>query len=241
MQTSDDVSDIFTALAAAQAALTNIVKSAENPFHKSKYAPLDAVLDIVRPVMKEHDLSIFQGTVHGRLAEGENGVTMYLQTRILHKSGQWIADDGVPLLLRAKSKEGKPIDPTMQSLGSAVSYARRYGLQAALSIASTDKAGDSEDDDAEAAQREWAGPLPKTSLTEAGRLLASKINQAESVEELHQVQIDMMPVIEQLQHDLPTWYYGAQEDDGEVLGVRNTIIARRKELEKAAETIEDIV
>jgi hypothetical protein len=60
-------------------------------------------------------------------------------TRLLHGSGQWIQDGGVPLI---------PSKQDMQGLGSALTYSRRYGLMAMVGIAP-------EDDDGNAAIRLW--------------------------------------------------------------------------------------
>ena len=57
-----------------------------------------------------------------------------LITRILHKNGEFVEDEGVPI----RSKD--PNDP--QKIGSAITYARRYGLQSILGMVGV------EDDDA---------------------------------------------------------------------------------------------
>jgi len=88
-----------------------------------------------------------------------------LATRIMHKSGQWLENyfplDAMP------DKNGAV---TPQAWGSASSYARRYGLQAALGITT----GDVDDDgnlasghEAIAAPR-VAAPRPAASETTAG-------------------------------------------------------------------------
>ena len=214
-------------LAKAQGQLKNIEKGTDNPFFKSKYASLDDVLDVVRPVLAKNDLALFQGIVH-------HDNNAYLQTRILHLDGTVFQDDGVPLEMEVKG------GTAMQRLGSCITYARRYGLMAALNITSKDAGEDNDGNDE--TQDNWAGPLPKTQLTEAGRRLASEINQSESLDELKEVQLAGLPVIEQLQHDLPKWYYGDPDSqNGEVLGVKGAIDRRRGELEKEAETIDDIV
>jgi hypothetical protein len=62
-------------------------------------------------------------------------------TRLMHSSGQWIEDGGVPLIL---SKDD------MQGLGSALTYSRRYGLMSMVGVAP-------EDDDGNAASQKPNG------------------------------------------------------------------------------------
>ena len=48
------------ALVAVIGELQNVAKTASNPYFKSKYAPLDAILDATRPVLAKHGLAIQQ-------------------------------------------------------------------------------------------------------------------------------------------------------------------------------------
>ncbi len=230
MKTSEQTSELMTALAKAQGEFTNVKAEADNPFHKSKYARLDAVVAMIRPVMLKHELVATHTNIH-RVYEGST-VNAYLQTRISHKD-QWVQDDGAPLLMRSTDKNGKPVEPTMQTLMAATTYAKRMGLMALLSIASTE-----EDDDGESPQGEWAGPLKKTALAEQGHALHRAITSAESTHELKEVQVEFMAVIEQLMHDLPNWWYG---DGADIHGAKAAIVEKNAALAKAEETIEDIV
>jgi hypothetical protein len=124
------------AFTAAQAELPPIGKRHEATIptktgadYSYKYADLNDVLEAVRPVLNKHGLSISQSSVS---EEGKIGVV----TRIYHTSGH--VETFGPLLL--------PAGGDARSAGSAITYARRYGLCAALGIAPDD------DDDGEAAQ-----------------------------------------------------------------------------------------
>ena len=120
------------AFTAAQAELPPIAKQHEATIGNSysyKYADLADVLEAVRPVLNKHGLSISQSSVN---EEGKIGVV----TRIYHTSGH--VETFGPLLL--------PAGGDARSAGSAITYARRYGLCAALGIAPDD------DDDGEAAR-----------------------------------------------------------------------------------------
>jgi len=109
------------ALVAAIGELSNVPKTASNPYFKSKYAPLDAIVEATRPVLAKHGLAIQQQPL---FMDGTAGV----ETTILHKSGH---STTTTLLLPLK-------DQSPQGVGSAITYARRYALAAVLGLATED-------------------------------------------------------------------------------------------------------
>jgi ERF superfamily len=109
------------ALVAAVGELSNVAKTAANPYFKSKYAPLDAIIDATRPVLKKHGLAVIQQPL---FKDGSAGV----ETVIIHDGGYSCSST---LLLPLK-------DQSPQGVGSAITYARRYSLAAVLGIASED-------------------------------------------------------------------------------------------------------
>jgi len=142
MMHSEQIDQIAMALSVLQARMRTVDKSASNPFFKSRYTPLEDVVDSIRPHLEELGLSFTQGgSLVGSNSQDEAGYKtdfrMVLSTVILHKSGQWI-ESFFPLDA-APDKNGVV---TPQGWGSASSYARRYGLQAALGITT----GDVDDD-----------------------------------------------------------------------------------------------
>ena len=106
------------ALVAAIGELQNVAKTAANPYFKSKYAPLDAIVDATRPVLLKHGLAITQAPL---VEEGKAGVV----TTILHKGGYSTSST---LLLPIK-------DQSPQGVGGACTYARRYSLAAVCGLA----------------------------------------------------------------------------------------------------------
>lgn len=124
MNKSDTLTKLAPALFAAQSTMAGAVKGANNPFFKSKYANLEEVIRVVKDAFSENGLSFVQFPVS---KEGYAGV----ETIIMHTSGEFISNEF--LLKCAKS------DP--QGMGSAITYARRYGLQAACGIPSEDDDG----------------------------------------------------------------------------------------------------
>ena len=140
-------SELLTALSKAQGEIEGAKKDSENPTFESRYANLDSVWCACREPLTKNGLSIWQHVVHG--SDGR----AYLQTTIGHLSGQTLSDHGIPLLLGRQD---------MQGLGSALTYARRYGLMAAVGIAP-------EDDDGNLAVGSGAnGPEAKTILVQSG-------------------------------------------------------------------------
>jgi len=109
------------ALVAAVGELSNVAKTAANPYFKSKYAPLDAIIDATRPILKKHGLAVIQQPL---FEEGTAGV----ETTILHEGG-YCSTSTLFLPLKDQSPQG---------VGSAITYARRYALAAVLGIASED-------------------------------------------------------------------------------------------------------
>ena len=133
MKHSESIAKLSLALTKAQSQMTGASKSASNPFFKSKYANLEEVINTVKVPFAEVGLSFIQFPIS---SEGYAGV----ETIILHESGEFISNE---FLLKCSKS-----DP--QGMGSAITYARRYGLQSACGIAS-------EDDDGNAA----SAPAPK--------------------------------------------------------------------------------
>lgn len=128
MTTSESIEALAPDLALAMGEMSNGIKNADNPFFKSKYTPLDVVLDIIRPALAAHGLFLIQ-------APGKIGEEAVLVGRIIHKSGQWIQN----IISLKEMKEGP------QPFGSVTTYLRRYQGMALCGIAA-------EDDDANLAQ-----------------------------------------------------------------------------------------
>lgn len=123
---SEHIDQIAAALSALQSKLATVDKAAANPFFKSKYTPLEDIVDSFRPHLAALGLAFTQG------AAWIDGRTVMI-TRVLHASGQWI-ESAFPL----EPVPDKSGVVTPQAWGSASTYARRYGLQAALGITTGD-------------------------------------------------------------------------------------------------------
>ena len=122
MNKSDSIKNLSIALSKFQSEVKNPPNTANNPFFKSKYAPLSDVLNITRPILSKYGLSIVQ-------APSTNGENIVITTLLLHESGEWLEPE--PLSLKMDKV-------TAQGAGSAITYARRYALSAILGISSED-------------------------------------------------------------------------------------------------------
>jgi hypothetical protein len=128
MNKSESIKELAVALVKAQAELKNPAFDSTNPHFKSKFASLAAVREAVLPVLTKYGLAITQ---FPKGSDGAAGVVNVL----IHTSGEWLEED---CLL--------PLDKNnAQGAGSAVTYARRYSLQAIAGVVAD------EDDDANAA------------------------------------------------------------------------------------------
>ena len=117
---------ITAALAAAQASMGKALKQSNNPHFRSKYADLGNVMDACMPALNANGIAVIQS-----VGRDENG--MFLRTVLRHAdSNDWLEDGGMPLIVNKND---------MQGLGSAITYARRYGLMAMVGIAPEDDDG----------------------------------------------------------------------------------------------------
>ena len=129
MNNSETIGKLAEALSKAQGIMKGSQLDGDNPFYKSHYSTLASVWDACREPLSKCGLSVTQTT---RIAD--NGEPVIITT-LLHSSGEWMSGE---LLV-------KPVKNDPQSVGSAITYGRRYALSAMVGIAP-------EDDDAEKAQ-----------------------------------------------------------------------------------------
>ena len=129
---------IAAALARAQMNMGKALKQSANPAFRSKYADLGNVMDACLPALNEAGIALIQPT-------GEDDHGRFVETILIHGESGESLSCRVPLIV-AKND--------MQGYGSAVTYARRYGLMAMAGIAP-------EDDDGNAAAKAPPKDEPK--------------------------------------------------------------------------------
>ena len=137
---SEEMNELFGAMANAQGEMGKAISNETNPFFKAKYPTLDVVIDVYREPLAKHGLSFMQWSV----SDGK------MMNMLAHKSGQYIAS-----IDELRIKKDKDDDMTPQAHGSAYSYLRRYS---AMGVMGMGKA--SEDDDGN--QGSGKGSKPST-------------------------------------------------------------------------------
>ncbi len=126
---SPTIGKLAEALAKAQKAMPAVVKDSTNPHFKNRYASLAACIEATK-ILNDHGFAVSQPPIPC----GPDVVGVL--TLLLHSSGEWLRGE---LHMPASKRDA-------QGFGSALSYARRYCLQATANLAT-------DDDDAEAAVR----------------------------------------------------------------------------------------
>lgn len=157
MQHSETISKLAAALCKAQSVMPTASKNAKAVY--GSYTTLTELWDTCRPVLAEHKLAVVQ------TFSGDQGLAV--DTTVIHESGEWISGT-----IRMPVEKA-----TAQGVGSAVTYARRYGLAAILGMVS-----DVDDNGNEASKPE---PKPTTARRStpkpgknAGQEIADKLQAA---------------------------------------------------------------
>lgn len=120
----DDIKQIAAALSKFQGEMEAAKKDKTNPHYKSSYADLRSIWDVIREPLAKNGLAVVQCP---RLLE-DNFV---LITTVYHTSGQSLRSE-YPI---------NPVQNNPQGIGSALTYARRYGLSSMLGVVSEDDDG----------------------------------------------------------------------------------------------------
>ena len=164
---TDKTMGLHDRLLAVQGQISAIKRDADNPYFKSKYADLNAILEEVKPILTENGLTITQPmTVHptGRIV---------LRTIIACGEERLESEVFLPDV----------VDP--QKMGSAITYFRRYMLQSLLSLQTTDDDGNGV---VEAVKKQTKKPAPKpTSPKEIADKAYKAIEDTETIEGLNAI------------------------------------------------------
>ena len=136
---SEQINEIAAALAIAQAVIVQPAKTKKASLGKYSYnyCDLSDVIAACRRPLSDQGIAFVQSPyVHGNI--------VWVTTLLMHQSGQWISCS-----LSAEVSDNRP-----QTLGSAITYLRRYSLSPMVGIAPD------EDDDAQTAQGTSPQPPP---------------------------------------------------------------------------------
>ena len=137
MESSESVAKVMGAFVAAQADLPDVPKKHEAQAGQRRYAYADLgdIVKAVRPVLAKHGLAFTQ-----QVGQADGCVT--ITTTIMHASGEWFGGGSLALAS----------GDSAQSVGSAITYGKRYALSAVLGLVAED------DDDGASAS---ASPAPR--------------------------------------------------------------------------------
>ncbi len=126
LETSPTTAALDDALARAQGQIKNASKDSVNPHFKSKYADLASIWEACKEALVKNGIAVTQWPI------ASDDQKLHLITRIAHK-GEWMqACIAIPM-----DKQNA------HGVGSAITYAKRYALAAALGVADEDDDGNS--------------------------------------------------------------------------------------------------
>ena len=187
METSETKAELFKAFANFKKKLKQPLKDANNPFFKSKYVPLENVVQVVDEAMIDTGLSYTQG-----IADLEEGY-LRVDTIVLHESGEYMV---------IKGSKVKPVKNDPQSAGSATTYARRYSLSTAFGIASDpddDGNGASQQEKGKTQQKRQQEPKsqPKPELTPEQKVAAN----IDWVNKKYKPEIELIKSWQEMEHE----------------------------------------
>lgn len=125
---SESIGKLAAALAKAQGAMRGAAKSAQNPHLRSKYADLESCWDACRAPLADNEIAVIQTP---QVVDG----ALVMVTTLAHSSGETMSGT-IPVIYG----DSRGLNP-MQAMGSAITYARRYGLCALVGISPEDDDG----------------------------------------------------------------------------------------------------
>lgn len=125
MLTSENTTEINKALAIVQGQLKPAKKDAKNPYFDSMYADIASVMNECRELLSKNGIAVIQS------GNGDGTGYVYVTTRLAHVSGQFYQD----------TLGMRPKDMSPQSVGSCITYGRRYLLAAMVGVVTDDDDG----------------------------------------------------------------------------------------------------
>jgi hypothetical protein len=118
------------ALLAAQKEIGAVKPGSENPFYNSSYANLAAVMEVVKVPLNNNGIVITQDLDF--IVTDSGTVVNILRTTLRHISGESLV-----------SSVAIPEQKDIQKLGGAITYLKRYALQALVFLPTEDDDGNS--------------------------------------------------------------------------------------------------
>jgi len=157
MERSEQIGQLAAALAKAQSEIKSAIMDSAAVIpgkegrsgYSYRYADLASVTEACRGPLSKNGIAVIQ--------TAENGQGVSVRTMLAHASGEWIAS----------TLTFNPGQTTPQAIGSAITYARRYGLAAICGVVQEDDDGQeaSKPDPREAKRQREVAPKPPSTPT----------------------------------------------------------------------------
>ena len=125
-----DIGGLAGALAKCQGEFTGIKKGTEG--HGYAYADIEAVLRASSPITAKNGISVSQMNLSKVVGEH---LLVGVKTILMHKDGGYITSEIFVPAVKTK------MNSLVQMAGVNITYLRRYGIQSALGLATTDNDG----------------------------------------------------------------------------------------------------
>ena len=125
-----DIGKLAEALADAQGQFESVVKGSSA--HAYDYADIKAVLEATAPITSKLGLAIVQMNVSKIMGKT---VFVGVKTILTHSAGGWISSEVYVPATKTK------MNTVVQVAGGNITYLRRYGIQSALGLSTTDDDG----------------------------------------------------------------------------------------------------
>jgi len=158
MDRSESIKNITVAMAKVQKEIKQPLKDANNPFFKSKYVPLENVVEAITDIAPKHGISFTQYPLNDE--SGQSGIG----TILMHESGEFI--EYPPFFMKADKN-------TPQGNGAVLTYIKRYVLSAVFGITSDN------DDDGNVASGNQVKQQPKKQTREQKKATATQKSEIE--------------------------------------------------------------
>lgn len=119
MNKSESIKNLAVALKKAQSEMGEVTFDATNPFYKSRYASLGAVIRTSKNALINNGLSVSQQAITNEFGVG-------VTTLLMHESGEWIESTVTLPVVDQKN--------LAQEAGKTITYLRRYSLASLLNL-----------------------------------------------------------------------------------------------------------
>src|SRR5699024_2857550 len=158
MDRSESIKNITIAMSKIQNEIKQPLKDANNPFFKSKYVPLENVVEAITDIAPKHGISFTQYPLNDE--SGQAGIG----TILMHESGEFI--EYPPFFMKADKN-------TPQGNGAVLTYIKRYVLSAVFGITSDN------DDDGNVESGNQVKQQPKKQTREQKKATATQKSEIE--------------------------------------------------------------